>query len=589
MKKLYKFLIFIILIFFTINILFVNKSKATGDWVLEYNFNYIDYTLNLTDEFWNVQNPFDGNKKESDFFIIFNDKDDPYMILWYQKYKMDNCFYIENNNEQIHFLKANNDCLFSAYINGNNIKWNAVLRDGLSISNTYKVVYSTCDIRYTDGSIFYNGYSSNFKVYVHPTEPTDFVNIISNNFNSEYYNIYDCYISGDNINWSVMNKQYSVAGDTDFVFYSDIYKNGTYYLKLVDNITDTILYTNQINVTNVIEFDWDKLNLSITLSNTNPTYEPIILYANYSSGYTISTSISSDGVTYKDMTYIPTTEENIYRNQALITKNGLYYIKFLYVDDNNELHTIVKTIDITNILVDTEIYVPTPKIFVDYNKENNTIILKTQNLYYDRGINLKCYYSTDSTNDNDIYSWPTMNIFFNNYSIENPTESGFNEVYFYIEIPFISARDTTYLICFYDYINDIRGGTTTYKFVLDDVLSYIENNFKEDLGISFKLNKLYNTFYNKLGFITYPFEFVGYFCNSLLNIEYTEPLIKIPDLYEPFYNNKILNSIEFNFNSLLENPIYNFIHEIYLLAVDFILIFLLIKLCFKVFMEVFDN
>ena len=53
----------------------------------------------------------------------------------------------------------------------------------------------------------------------------------------------------------------------------------------------------------------------------------------------------------------------------------------------------------------------------------------------------------------------------------------------------------------------------------------------------------------------------------------------IPELKEPVGGNVIFNGLDFNFNSLLNNSTFNYIYNIYLVAVDFIIVVLFIFLC----------
>lgn len=90
----------------------------------------------------------------------------------------------------------------------------------------------------------------------------------------------------------------------------------------------------------------------------------------------------------------------------------------------------------------------------------------------------------------------------------------------------------------------------------------------------------------KLGFIFYPFQFFMNFFDRLLNIEFTEPVISIPEIREPFSDEILIHAIEFNFNSLLEDERINTAHNYYLMFVDVILIIGFINLLKNKFEEV---
>lgn len=93
-------------------------------------------------------------------------------------------------------------------------------------------------------------------------------------------------------------------------------------------------------------------------------------------------------------------------------------------------------------------------------------------------------------------------------------------------------------------------------------------------------------FSDRLGFLFYPFELVIDILNKIVNINFVEPQINIPDICEPFTDNKLINATTFNFNDLLDNNILKTVHDIYLVCVDSFLVFCLVNLARRKWEEV---
>lgn len=93
-------------------------------------------------------------------------------------------------------------------------------------------------------------------------------------------------------------------------------------------------------------------------------------------------------------------------------------------------------------------------------------------------------------------------------------------------------------------------------------------------------------FSDRLGFLFYPFELVIDILNKILNINFSEPVFNIPDINEPFTNQKLISSTTFNLNDMLSNSVFKNVHNIYLLCVDAFIIFALVNFAKKKFEEV---
>lgn len=91
----------------------------------------------------------------------------------------------------------------------------------------------------------------------------------------------------------------------------------------------------------------------------------------------------------------------------------------------------------------------------------------------------------------------------------------------------------------------------------------------------------------KLGFIFYPFELLTSVLNRIANIEFTNPILNIPDIREPVTGQVLFHAITFNFNDLLtQHESFQIMHSIYLTFVDVIIILGLVNLLRKKFEEV---
>lgn len=86
-------------------------------------------------------------------------------------------------------------------------------------------------------------------------------------------------------------------------------------------------------------------------------------------------------------------------------------------------------------------------------------------------------------------------------------------------------------------------------------------------------DELFDWFCDRLGFLSYPLELILDILDKILNINFAEPIINIPEIKEPFTNQTLISANSFNFNSLLENETLKGIHDIYLILVDAVIVF----------------
>ena len=96
-------------------------------------------------------------------------------------------------------------------------------------------------------------------------------------------------------------------------------------------------------------------------------------------------------------------------------------------------------------------------------------------------------------------------------------------------------------------------------------------------------------FSDRLGFLWTPFDVIIEILEDISSINFSEPIISVPDIYEPFTNTKIISAFSYNLNSLLDNSTFKTVHDIYFVCVDAIIIFAMIHLTHKKIEEVFSN
>lgn len=428
--------------------------------------------------------------------------------------------------------------------------------------------------------------------------------ILSIYYDVSHYDNYIASVSLDNENWFEMSKEYTDSNNTSFIFYYNIFQNGTYYLRLYDIISNSYIYEDTI-VANCLDYD-------IYFEPDTTTDKPIVAWTVntflYSDDYIVY--FSKDKVNWEPMN---TANQSIdgeatygeYRYWTRIFQNGTYYFKFVLIlrDENGNLYEIPRTeeyfvektvdfITVENYMSDE--YIFKPNISLSFNEENQSFIVRTQNILLDKALNLNCFYisydKNDGFNPNDqveytlITNWNKMEIDFENNIFMNTSEA-----YFYFEIPLINAVDTNYKIAFYNYFSDKSSDIVYYDFVYDNARDYVENDLKVHLGITVRLNDFLKNIESKFGILGFPISIIRNFSNKILTIQEKEPIIYFPALYEPFYHNKIFDGVSFNFNSLLVHDSVIFIHEFYLIIVDIILIYLFLKFCIKTLNSFIDK
>lgn len=332
-------------------------------------------------------------------------------------------------------------------------------------------------------------------------------------------------------------------------------------------------------------------NFNITLSNTSSTNSPIIAYSNYfkyEDAKKYRCYISTDAEKWTLMNYetFNDTINNVtkFRFNYKIFKNGSYYFKLLNTETNKEKYL---TVNVTNILNNSsnsgynKYGIPQP--FCTYDRFNEQFIIKTQNFTLDDIKKYECLYIKDSNFSSDYSSWNKMSIgTYNNVQLNQ------TEYYFFFTVP-KNSENCIYYFVFYDYSQDKYGSPSSMNCDFAAMNEYCDNVSGVEKEKKNNFDELIDYFKDRFGFLTYPFEFIADLFTRILNIQYGEPIIHIPKLYIPTNNQKIFNGLDYNLNTILDNSAIKNIYNIYLIAVDFIIVLGVIVLAKNTIMEVFGN
>ena len=274
-------------------------------------------------------------------------------------------------------------------------------------------------------------------------------------FYSKFYSLnkiddYHAYISLDDVTWNDFLIEDDVgANNNQFIFYYNIYENGNYHIKLYDDVSGTYLYDDYIQC--------NKFGFDVGFSTTESTDEPILVYTkdfpddnvdvynldNYLLWYVDYINLDDEDSEWVSMVQedVPSSESSNYtmrntRYWSRLYKNGTYRFRFRksYVGFNGNDIDFFVTKNVTNINRGDFLYgdfTDTPTITLDYDEESQSYVLRTQNILLDKALNLKCFITDDSSNDN-ITTWNEMEIGFKENEIMHSTEC-----YFYYKIPVV--------------------------------------------------------------------------------------------------------------------------------------------------------
>lgn len=569
--------------------------------------------------------PFDENDENSHFVILYknygiNNSTNYYYLFYcnnsnFDKFVCQPGSYINAFDKNGNQIGYDSRTLYLSDYNMSGNSWGDLRRWGtVNIGQSY-FVYASDAVYDLNGNLYYDATKVKDAFYCIPDKEYIDINtfkfsqIISIQYSGEFYNNYDAYISVDGKNWETMQKEiYDPTNDNStFSFYSDVFENGTYQVRLFDSSSGKYIYEGNVEV--------DNIPFEITLEPSENTDKPVVAKSNvfsFEGAMKYLVSFSTDKTEWKDMnqSLVEPNEENppTFGDAYFWTrifKNGTYYFRFTYFDEEYEGDTLISATpvhfyvkkEINNLLVEdymSDDYIFKPIISLDFNEEKQSFIVRTQSILLDKALNLNCFYISyekqegfDPNNpgtEENITGWNKMEIDFENNIYMNTADA-----YFYFEIPIINAQDTSYKIAFYNYFSNKSSEIVYYDFVYENAKNYVENELKVHLGINIYLNDLLKNFENRLGVLGFPITIVRQFSNRILTLQSKQPIIYIPELRDPFYNNKIFSGVSFNFNSLLVSDNVIFIHEFYLIVIDIIFIYLFLRFCIKTLKSFIDK
>ena len=111
----------------------------------------------------------------------------------------------------------------------------------------------------------------------------------------------------------------------------------------------------------------------------------------------------------------------------------------------------------------------------------------------------------------------------------------------------------------------------------------------EDGFFSAYFDELMTWFSDRLGLLSFPFEFIIDFFTRIYSADFSDAVIHIPDLYIPLFEDSgpIFEATDFNFHEFINvDDNLKYIYNLYLIAVDGIIVYGLIKLLLKKYEEV---
>jgi len=193
------------------------------------------------------------------------------------------------------------------------------------------------------------------------------------------------------------------------------------------------------------------------------------------------------------------------------------------------------------------------------------------------------YYTNDTSILEDYSSWNTLNI-----ATFKDTKTGQTNYYYFFNMP-SDSENTTYYFVLYNKITGQYGSVSSLTLDFNSMWEYSEQLKNDNNVVNSRFDKLIEYIKERFGFILYPFELIGDIFNRFYNINWEEPIIKIPALNVPVFGQVLTEEFTYNFNDLLDNTTIKYIHTIYLVFADVILIFAVIQFGMKVFEEVFVN
>lgn len=424
-KKLLFILFFIIFIIFFINI---TESKAS------FNVTHNGELVSLPDL------PIDERVSEEMYNYL------PYLVS-YSPYNNTYAFYIPRSFIEDGIITFTGDNKIYYKVPGQNTygqfygylykngswQYNSGVKDYLNyMYDSYPFLFASANIYGDDGSTIFFNASFNFKLNFY--ENDNYYQVVSSwNINSDRLDNLTATITDENNNTFNMNYEYADIDNSTFLYYYNVYKNGTYTIKIIDSeVNET--YTFTINCT---EIDENYGALGLHLSTTEQTTEPIFVLSNryyYEGEYDASDDFLNNydlDVSYgyeETYGYAPLSVQgydeekqmNYMEYQFKIVVNGIYTFRIF---NFNTQETTYQTFNISNIGIANkwgdDIYYnnynengefdPTPVLFLEY-VDTTTVRIRTQPFSFNELIMLQCFTKFedgDYSQNRNIYSYST--------------------------------------------------------------------------------------------------------------------------------------------------------------------------------------
>lgn len=600
--KKYKFIILFSLIFLFF-ICINNNVNANVD-INGYNFPDIPSSLNGDD----VTEYFIYKDNSGTFRLHITSGDSVKVVV-------SNCnstkyFYRFKNN-------SNNDGSEGRYyLNGSSWVYSNGGFDGWDLKyNTF--ICSTIDI-YFDSNLIFNANISNFifpQLHIEYNENTSSYWCWSAWYNPVSFGVINPFIAyGEYSSFTsfIDPEDYWNTDDNDFTEFRGSTDDGTYEERVGFElwhygIYSFCMYNVRTNdwIINKIDFTENALkgtdaegcldslnNLNLYLDNTTgiPTvysnfFEKSILDSY--SYYDFSVSFDN-GETFSSVV-IDNKEERIAEDTSYIRfyyklyTNDTYTLKLTIYDEEHKKHEIIKnfTIDSNEEIIDSVGTDKTPATpFISAYADSSIIRLYTQTFKERISINYFEDTSVDTLRYDAYYiDAEAYKLFGDNYEDWIIMDVAYEEYdktiqaypyYYKTEWSYDNIQDgTTLYFVFYDKKLGCFSSVSIYTLESKaDLLTLSQNiTFNND-----KFNRLYKFFEEHFGFLFYPLDFMINFFNRLFNVQFEEPILHIPTVNIPNSNQVLINGFDFNFNSVLENKAVATVYNIYLIAVDFIIV-----------------
>lgn len=573
-----------ILCFILLLFLFFNISESKASFEVEYNGNIVSLP-------------------DIDFkhYVVFSGHNTYYLMVLDDAY-IENGYVCKGNANSFGYCKdvktwTDNKKILFAYYSLNDDEWKLESEGTGWTIGQLSIVYSTEDIYYNDKLIF----EASFRADMNYIEEDNIYQACTNFFDMSEFDNLACYISSDNSTWDNMLYEEDTINN-QFLFYYNITKNDTYYIKLVylDTLEEIVV---TVTADKIEEQD---ISLNLHLSTTEQTTEPIYILSNkyyyegtydatedFLNNYDIDIAYGLESPYQFSPFSINGTDENgtFCQYQYKIVANGVYQARIVDLISGEISYQSfnVNNIGVKNKWGDDVYYnnynengefEPTPILFLEY-VNTTTVRIRTQPFIFNELIYLECYFSSDGENYEKIeniykYSIDTGN---SSYDYNTGEKQNIQDLYyFYYDVNI----DGTYYFKFYNIDLDKYTSSSIDVNIREFISSNIYNisDFGTRIEIWVK---------EHFGVLIFPFEFIFKLCDRILKIEEAEPILHIPELKDPFFNYKILDATDFNFNSILENNFVKTIYNIYLVAVDCIFIFVFLIFCKRTFEEVFPG